>query len=791
MKALYWVALFAVAALPQAAAQPLSGFVLDSLSLEPLPYATITWEEGRKGVVANEQGFFSLDAGRFPAFLCVRYVGFREQCLSVEKPQPAVRILLAPELELPAVELAAPRPMRQAGASLLQMDIRQIRLIPALAGETDPLKAMGLLPGLSTGIEGTANLLIRGGNADQSQYLLDGGPVYNASHLGGFLSAVPPQGVRAVTAYKGGIPARFGGRLGGLIDVDVKQGNRRETEGELSIGTATLAAALEGPAGRKGAFFIAGRTAYPSLALSLAQSGKYEPATEGEKTNIYIYDFLAKGGWEFGKTKVSVSAFASGDHGLIQEANESGFDMERRREIDLQKVRWNNLLANLRLQRVLHSKVFLRLDASFSRYRYSFEEANNLFQPAGQAGEPAESRHALANSFIEDLGLNGRLDYFLNSRHTLRAGGALSLRRFSARTEESLALNGEQAAFGALALGNRGIEYGLFIEDEWSPAERLHAYLGLRFSGLLLSGSGFSALEPRLGLEYNLRPWLAVYGALDISRQYVHLLTVGGIGLPNDLWVSAGAAAPPQMGRQWSAGLRGSWAKAKLSWQVEAYHRSMKRLIELQLDRRSFFGFEQSWEEAIYSNGAGRAYGLEILLRRDVGRLQGFLAYTLSRSERQFPGLNNGRAYPFSFDRPHDLAASGVFQLSSRWSLSANWVYQSGRAITLPVARSNDYFIFTDYNNGRFPDYHRLDLGATYSWRGRKRKNLEHQLNFSIYNAYNRQNVFAYSFSRRGSKLITFDENGNPVVVYDVTVLETFGQTLFPIIPGISYHLKF
>jgi hypothetical protein len=764
------------------------GVVMDESSGDVLPEAIIAVPGTY--ISADAEGRFSFSVDTLPVTLTVSYLGYQSYPLFVRGVDTIFRIALIPNNTLPTVKITSPKQADYTGMSIATLSKERIQALPALLGEADPLKAIQLLPGISTGIEGTSNLLIRGGSSDQTHFLIEEATIYNINHVGGFLSAVPLAVTDRIEVFKGTPPARYGGRLGGIVNVALQDQSTVRPAGSLTIGTATIggqiATSLKRPEDN---ILLSVRTAYPALALHLAQGKNYQRGLKGEYLNALIGDLMARVNYSLGKLRVTGLVFCSGDHLIDQDEIITEGTLPQR-NIDLIDLGWTNKVIGLKLQSNWNKPWSWQSWTGYLNYSYRLKDERYLWEAAADVARRAEA--ALSGAKIRDLTNRTLFKYFKITNLILSGGWELTHRRLGSSLEFQERIRGELVRQNAIAPSAGGIESALFADAQiqWSATWR--SSLGLRYSSWAVSGWQDAGPELRLGIEGQILPLLTVFASAGNRRQMLHLLTTDGAGLPNELWVGATAAAPPQRAQDVSVGLKGTFLKERYSWQIEAYYRKMDRLIQLNVREQEFYTIQGDWEKLVAAGGRGIASGLEFFLQKNSGKFTGFLAYTLSKSTRQFPDLSNGQSFTYQFDRPHDLALLLSYRLGRKVTLSGNWIYQSGRAVTLPVANTGTHFIFDQLNNGRFPAYHRLDIGLNYQWISKKHSNRRHLLSLSIYNAYNQRNIYAYEFYPTSSSIVMVDPNGQGgEVIFHSRSLATVGSALFPILPGLSYQKNF
>ena len=780
MRLLYTLLLLltATAALSAQTTATLSGYVRDAETREPLPYAAVSY--GDQAAYADEVGFwqFTIDLRAATDSLLFTMVGYRplRVAAGVGTVSP-LRILLVPNRDLPTVEVRAPT-LLAPGGSVVAADLDFLARQPTLGGERDYLKGLTLLPGISTGVEGTANLIVRGGEPEQTGLLIDGTPIYNANHLGGFLSAIPPAGVRDITVYKGGVPARYGGRLSGFIDVQLDEGSRAGATKEFSIGSATVGAAIDGPVGKRGSIQVAGRYAYPSLAVDLLTPSDFERGVRGSKFNFRIHDLIAKYATSVGKRlTTSLTYFQGGDDGILQE--ESG------NNLTLDTYQWFNRMASLRTRYDLGNGWAVKHNAYVSRFAYDYGGDEKLIYRANER-RPRDSiaDFSLTTTTSSILDVGTRLSIFkqVNNRLLFEGGADLVQHRVRSASAGSAAFSSE--LFDLFVSLNRGLEQAYFVAYEYELLPgKLYSQGGLRFSNLTGSGTGWFA-EPRLKLQYYALPKISINAGYEQHRQYLHRLQGAGSLLPNDIWVLARESAPPTSGSQTFLGIssRGS----SFEWYVEGFQREMSDLVRLQFEAGDLYDVTREWSDVVYTEGSGRVRGLEAYVAGTHGKFGGALAYTLSSSTRRFPAINDGEEFPFDYDRRHDINTSITYTPSKKWEFTALFIYQTGHAITLPTASAYGIFIYDGINGFRMPAYQRLDVSIKKSWPQRPGRRTASYLQLSVYNALNRANPHQILIRPVNSTI--FDPVTN--TSRDVSRLGVFQTSLFPMIPSLTYGIR-
>lgn len=794
-------------ALPTHAQQPtasrvtLSGYVRDVATGENLiGVAVVRAGQPPVGTATNVYGFWSLTlpaADTATAVVFATFLGYQKitKRVSLNRDQQLDFRLpaLTQQLGEAVVEGHRDEPERLTESTrmgTINVPIAQLKQVPALLGERDVLRVLQLLPGVQKGGEGQTGLYVRGGSPDQNLILLDGAPVYNASHLFGFFSVFNADALNNVELIKGGFPARYGGRLSSVLDITMKEGNTQKLHGEGGIGIVGARVTLDGPIGLKKArakdstaeapasFLVSGRRTY----LDILARPLISAASNGDGVAGYFFhDFNAKLNWRITpRDRLYLSAYTGYDkfYARFQDSYDNADDQTK------SNLGWGNLTTALRWNRQLSGKLFLNTHLTYSRYQFDVgaEQQNTVQQPDGSTAKESFALRYLSN--IRDWTLKSDLDYVPNPDHYVRTGAQVIWHQFrpGALTVKDRRIDGNTD----LTSGSRtqAVEMGLYAEDDWRLNTRLKVNLGMRLNGFSVEGKFFPSVEPRVAARYFLTDQWALKAAYARTTQFIHLLTNSGIGLPTDLWVPATARVMPQRAQQVSLGVARtlSWHQEDYELSIEGYYKPMRNLIEYQ-EGASFIGTtDNNWQDKVTS-GRGWSYGAELFLQKKTGRTTGWIGYTLSWSNRQFAELNQGRTYPYKYDRRHDFSVVVMHELTDHMRLSGTWVYGTGQATTLSRGRYSlgGWEQYEDYgprNSYRMPAYHRLDLDLSIT---RPKRWGEIVNSFSLYNAYSRRNPF-YMY---------FDEgftNANGVVqqkpAYKIL-------SLFPIIPSFSKSFKF
>ena len=791
----------------------LSGTIIDKRTGETLIGATVLDTRSGKGTVTNVYGHYSLTLKRDSVNLKVSYVGYEPQffALKLDKNRE-LNVQLAASVTLDEVVITAERPgdVRSSQMSANVMTMEKIKSVPVMFGEADLIKALQLMPGVQSGSEGNSGMYVRGGGPDENLFLLDGVPLYNVSHMGGFFSAFNTDAVKNVTLYKGSFPARFGGRLSAVLDVTQNNGNDKELHGNLSVGLISAKFNLEGPIVKeKTTFSLSARRTYAELfvipAIMWLNDATSEEETQGPTlaqnakfdAGYWFYDINAKLTHKFSdKSRLYASFFIGDDkiHGKVHTVTSLNEDIYLGFE-----NKWGNMVGALRWNYELSPKLFLNLAANYTQYHNSIIGSVEKLATPNDAN--ASTMQGDYNSGIREATLRADFDLTPNPEHLVKFGLAATRHWFTPEVAsasidyfDSIQMNQALHIDSNIMSGTvPANEFVLYGEDDWSITETVKLNYGLHLSAFSVHGRLYKSIQPRLSGRVMLSDDLSVKVGYARMTQYVHLLSTTSVTLPTDLWVPVTDRVEPMTSDQIAAGVSYSFSGIA-DFSVEAYYKKMDNLIEYK-DGATFFGSSEHWENLVYS-GRGWSYGVEFLVQREFGDLTGWIGYTWSRSMRQFDRqgqvLNGGNPFPAKYDRRHDLSIVLSYKVSPRVDVSATWVFSTGNAASLatqtyPVAAEDpdDYDegavkptgsvnVIEGRNNYRMPNYHRLDLGANFH---RQFKRARRTISVSIYNVYNRQNPYMLYRSR------TETYNGYPSALVQLSI--------FPILPSVGYTLYF
>lgn len=750
-----------------------SGKVKDAANGEELIGATIFIKGLRTGTVTNEYGYFSLSLDKGDYEIEINYLGFEAilQKVVLDKDHYFTFELAESSSDLQEVEVTGERIDRNVKSnemSNVKLQAKTIKKIPAFMGEVDLVKVIQLLPGVSSTSEGSSGFSVRGGSPDQNLILLDEATVYNASHLMGFFSVFNNDAIKDVKIYKGDIPAAHGGRLSSLLDVRMRDGNSKKISVTGGIGSISSRLTIEGPIVKdKTTFLVSGRRTYADLFLKLSSN-------EDIKNNILnFYDLNAKVNHTFNKKNRLYLSFYMGQDKFAN---------------DFAKLYFGNRTSTIRWNHLFSDKLFFNFTFTNSVYNYNL-------------GTPEGNPNAFDwKSRMTDYGIRGDFTYFLNPQNTVKFGLEGTYHIFEPGSAKGL---GEEALFTEfIQPKNYALDYAFYVSNEQKIGDRIQLKYGLRLSIFQNIGPGtiynfddnydkidstvypkgeifntYMGLEPRFGISYLLNDYSSIKVNYSRTRQYMQLAQNSTAGTPLDIWFPASPNVKPQIADQVALGYFRNFNENAIETSVEVYYKNMKNAIDFK-DFAEVLLNEQLEGELRF--GKAWSYGIEFLIRKNVGKLTGWISYTYSKTERKFEDINRGNVYPAPYDKPHDVSIVMSYAMTERLDLSANWVYATGQPATFPTGRAHYgntiVPIYSDRNEYRLRDYHRLDVSATWRKKQKEGSKFDWDINLSVYNAYARHNTWSINFIQ--------DEN-DPNVTY---AEQTY---LFSIIPALTFNFKF
>lgn len=773
----------------------MSGFVKEKGSKEYLPYVHIYLKDSQEGTYSNTFGFFAI---QIPANqqvdIIFSSVGYQPniQTLNLKKDSILEITLIPLEQELDEIIVVAPQKPVIKMLANIHLSVQMAKDIPSLMGEKDIIKAIQLLPGVQSGTEGSTALYVRGGGPGQNLIILDDAQVYNANHLFGFFSVFNGDAIKSVSFWKGGFPARYGGRIASVLDIQMKDGNKNETKGEGGIGLLSSRFTLEGPLKKeKSSFLVSTRRSYLDL-LTMP----FMP--EDAKIGYRFYDFNAKLNFDHNvKNKFFISGYFGNDKLVTKEQvvrTQSSINSET-------NLGWGNSTASLRWNHIFSDRLFSNTTLVYSHYKFYLNDSYV------RTGAQTSNTYSDYNTSITDYSIKSDFDYYLSNKHHAKSGFIFTYHFYNPRDFTNSVSTVKATKQNIQKSQNQ--ELGAYIEDTWQPSENLIANLGIRFNALITASKNYFVSEPRINFSYEVYRNINLSASYARTNQFVHLLSNTGIGLATDLWVPVTSKAPPQQADQVAVGFSKDFTKDGFSISVESYRKYMRNILAYT-EGATFLGIDDPlsagiWEDNI-TLGKGVSYGTELLLQKYFGKLTGWLGYTLSWTVHQFDDLNYGKNFYPRYDSRHNISLVGIYKVSPKIVLSANWVYSTGNALTVPqgyfygnfatgaytrlsripgtdtyineieVERINRVPYYGVMNSFRAEAYHRLDIAIQLH---KKKRKHERYWEFGLYNAYNRKNPFYYYLEATND----FASNGQRI--------ELKKKSLFPILPSVTYNIKF
>ena len=782
--------------------QTISGYLKDSLTNDFLIGATIQIVNTTIGVSSNAYGFYSLQVDKGKVTLLINYVGYEPKTISLQvESNISLDVALKEKSQtLSEVVISSKKANQRIISTEMSTDrisAKDIKQIPMVLGEADVIKSIQLLPGVSAPNEGSGGFNVRGGSADQNLILLDEAIVYNPSHLFGFFSVFNADALKDATLYKGGIPSKYGGRLSSVLDIRMREGSNKKFAATGGIGLLSSRLTFETPLGKvyedgaKGSMLISGRRSYADIFLPLSSD------TTINRNKLYFYDLNFRSNYRLStKDRVFLSAYFGRDK--IDVPN--GFANS-----------WGNATSTLRWNHLFNSKLFVNLSTIYSKYDYEIK-----FYPGNSFKW---------NSSLENLNFKADFDYYANEKHSLKFGlGSI----YYVFNPGNIAPLGSKSTVNATIYANKkAIENYTYLQDDYKISSRLSVFFGIRvsqfaqlandsipnfsngqpvvFSPITNNYEGGAiasyqtnpkntwlnntfGFEPRMSINYQLNEASSMKIGYNRMYQYIHLLSTATSPTPLDIYTPTSSFIKPQIADQIAAGYFKNFYDNNYEFSVEGYYKWMQNQFDF-IDGAS--PLLNNSPETILLNGSARSYGLELMVKKSEGRFTGWISYTLSKAERKTPGINGGRGinngeyYATNYDKPHNLAVTANYKLSEKWSISANFILQSGRPATYPESKYtfNGLSIpeYSERNAHRLPAYHRLDIAATL--KGKEMKKWKSQWVFGIYNIYNRENAAN----------ITFKETlvGNSEAGLGTGQNKAYKLTYFGIVPSVTYEFKF
>lgn len=751
----------------------IAGYITDNETGESLIGATIYNLQTEQGTTSNSYGFFSLTQPSDSIYLNVSFVGYEARVYKILlSKDTTIQIRLSSGTTLNEVVITGKdedKIQESSRMSTIDIPVEQIKAVPAFLGEVDVFKVLQLLPGVQAGSEGSSGLYIRGGGPEQNLILLDGVPVYNASHLFGFFSVFNADAINRVELLKGGFPARYGGRLSSVIDINMKEGNDKKIKGEGSVGVVASRLTVEGPVAKNTTFIISGRRTY----IDLLASPIIRNRTNGDRSGgYYFYDLNAKINHRINaNNRIFLSVYSGQDKGYAQARNANDGGSLISVNEDRGGMGWGNITTALRWNSMITSKLFSNVTTTYSKYRFAMYSDFKKSETYNDSTTTNFSSNQY-RSGIRDYAIKIDFDYLPHPNHYVRFGAQAIQHRFSPgvlsyrSTEEKRDTTMGQQTTNAK-------EFFAYMEDDFLITHRLKINAGVHVSGFLVENKFYKSLQPRISGRYLITPDLSWKASYSQMTQFIHLVSNVGIGLPTDLWVPATAKVGPEHSNLTATGAAYNMHN-KYEFSLEGYYKKMEGVVDYK-DGADYLNVESDWQTKV-EIGEGQSYGAEFFAQKKTGKLSGWVGYTLSWTNRKFANINGGKAFPYRYDRRHDIKTAVVYKLKENREFSLTWVYGTGAAVTLQQstylgAEGQSINYYGNRNSYRMRAYHRLDISYTTT---KKTKWGERSWSIGFYNLYNRKNPFYMD--------IGHDKQGHKKFIQ---------VSLFPIIPSISYRFKF
>lgn len=759
-----------------------SGYIKDASNGESLIGVSVYIREIGNGTVTNDYGYYALNLPIGTYTLVFNYIGYQKIEKKVElNADLKLNIELKDEsVKLQEVVVKTTKEdenIKNIEMSVNKVEMKTIRQMPALLGEVDLVRSIQLLPGVTSVGEGASGFNVRGGNIDQNLVLLDEAPVYNSSHLFGFFSVFNPDAIKDVKLVKGGIPAQYGGRISSILDVRLKEGNAKTREINGGVGTIFSRLSYEQPFAKgKGSFIVAGRRSYIDVLA--------KPFLNGDLKNsrFYFYDLTAKANYRIDDKN---TVYASGYFGRDVFGADFGFD-------------WGNQTATVRWNHIFNNKLFLNVSSFYSNYDYGLDSDRNNTNESGDRFK--------WNSNIQTWSIKPDFTYYLTPNNTITFGGQYlhynskpgSATAISSGESRNISLDSRYADESALYIGNDqkvtdwlsfqyGIRYSYFRNlgpgtsyefQEIVKGERKYPVSEQKYEAGVINHH--DNWEPRFSAKIELSPSTSLKASYNRTAQYLHLLSNTAASSPLDVWTLSSKIIKPQLADQIALGWFQNFQDNTYETSIEVYYKDLQNQIDYV--RNSDLLLNQYLEgDLLFGNG--RAYGAEFYVKKNRGKLTGWLSYTLARTERKIEGINNNDWFPARFDKTHNLSLVSLYQLNDRWSFSANFAFNTGTPATFPTNRFEwggwalPQNVNDSRNAARIPSYHRLDIGATLKSKKKLFGKGQGEWVFSVYNAYNRRNPFSVYVQQN-------EDNNLQTEAIRYSIIGT-------VVPAVTYNFKF
>jgi len=740
----------------------ISGYLKDAASKEVLIGASVVNANSGRGAVTNQYGYFSLTVLVTDTIeLLISFSGYSPQAKKIiGKDNIQLDVLLESSVgtlgEVIITSGKNDRNVQKAQMGVIDVPIRAIKNLPVLIGERDIMKIIQLLPGVQGGQEGTTGFYVRGGNLDQNLVQLDEATVYNPNHLFGLFSTFNVNAINNVQLIKGGFPAEYGGRLSSVLNITMKEGNKTKYQVEGGIGLLTTNLTLQGPLKRnKSSFIISARRSHIDPFFRALGNSR-------ESMSYRFYDVNAKTNFELGrKDHLFISFFKGNDNAAYNNANSLNYTTD-----------FGNSTGTLRWNHLFGSRVFSNTSLIYNDYNLALGTSQNNY-------------YSLLYTGVRDMGLKSDFTILPNTRHRIKTGFSFIHHRLSpASFSASIPKKGNRLTINTDSINKQySNEMAFYLADEVDISKRFSMNYGLRASSFSANGSSYWFAEPRFTAKLSVQPNASFKASYTRMNQFLHLIPNSTAGLPTDIWVPSSKKTKPQRASQYAIGYFQNFRDNEIEASVEVYYKQMENQVLFGEGKQLRINADL---DSLVVYGNGESYGTEFFLKKNTGRLNGWVSYTLSKTTQHFKDLNFGNKFPFKYDRRHNLAVTASYQLTKKWTISSVFVYTSGAAFTVPSGRistlnsgtifEGNYYVYQGRNNYRMGAYHRLDVSFSNKKTARIfKKQYEREWIFGLYNLYSRQNPYFIYFE--------VDALTNKPTAKQVSLL--------PIIPGVSFNFKF
>ena len=756
-----------------------SGLIINKTTKETVIGANIRNTSLKVGCSSNRYGFFSIKLNQLPDTLIISYIGFKSDTIIIQKPTDTIKVELEESItNISTFEVVASQSLiNSTSMGVVKISTKQLQQLPALGGEADAIKAFQLMPGVQSGNEGSSSLLVRGGSADQTLILLDDVPIYYINHIGGFLSTIDINTINEIKLIKGGFPAEYGNRLSGIMDIRLKQGNKKKHNVSMELGFISTKLFAEGPIDK-------GETTYMLSVrrcnFDLMSRLFFSISDQDYSAGYTFYDAYAKISHTFNsKNTISISAY----NGRDKVYNNFSIPYEKNADkfvsIGKMKTKWGNTLFSAKYNHQFSSRLFSSTTVGYSHFNY----ANSLESYISDVANKDELHKStyFHSSGIDDLLVKQDFDFFVKNKFRIKMGASYTNHSFNLGISKSSNPKNETETGKNIATSQ---EFDIYEQNEIEFKYQFRANIGVHLNAYFIEGESFYSIQPRINISKSFNKTNSIKISFAVMQQNMHLLSNNGVGVPVDLWVPATKKIVPQKSNQLSLGYYKIFGKNKYEFSSEVYYKKLINQIDYK-EGINIFSSDFDWEHKVAVDGEGQSTGLELLLQKKQGKLNGWIAYTLSYNFRKFDQINNGDWYPYKYDRRHVFTIVGNYPITENITLSSDFVFMTGNAITLPVGKykninfvgdyyiipQNTTYIYNGRNSSRMPNYHRLDLSVSFK-KDLKRGSREWII--SIYNVYSHNNAYYLYFTQDGK--------GN---------LHLNQMSLFPIVPSILFKRSF